>query len=238
MNVAVIPARGGSKRVPNKNMKLFAGKPIIAYSIEAAHESGVFDRIIVSTDSGEIARVARECGAETPFLRPAELSGDFTPTAPVLLHALEWLRENGFNPAYLCCIYATAPFIRPEYIRRGFDLVMGDGVTSAFSVTTFPFPIFRALRITDSGTVKMYWPEYEMARSNDLEEAYHDAGQFYWLDCPLFQREQKLYGSHSMPVILPRYLVQDIDTPEDWETAERMFAAMNGNGQPCDGRSA
>jgi pseudaminic acid cytidylyltransferase len=236
MNVAVIPARGGSKRVPNKNMKLFAGKPIIAYSIEAAQRSGVFSRIIVSTDSEEIARVARECGAETPFLRPAELSGDFTPTAPVLLHALEWLHESGFCPEYLCCIYATAPFVGAEYIRQGLELVRREGVTSAFSVTTFPFPILRALRITESGAVTMFWPEYEMARSNDLEEAYHDAGQFYWLDCPLFQREQKLYGSQSLPVILPRYLVQDIDTPEDWETAERMFAAMNETGRRSEGR--
>lgn len=235
MNVAVIPARGGSKRVPNKNMKLFAGKPIIAYSIEAAQQSGVFDRIIVSTDSEEIARVAREYGAETPFLRPAELSDDFTPTAPVMLHALEWLRESGFHPEYLCCIYATAPFVRPEYIRQGLDLVMREGVTSAFSVTTFPFPIFRALRITESGAVKMYWPEYELTRSNDLEEAYHDAGQFYWVDCPLFRREQKMYGSHSLPVVLPRYLVQDIDTPEDWETAEKMFEAMDGSGRSCEG---
>lgn len=228
MNVAVIPARGGSKRIPDKNTKLFAGKPIMAYSIEAARASGVFDRIIVSTDSEKIARIAREYGADTPFMRPAELSDDFTPTAPVLMHTLEMLEESGFSPEYLCCIYATAPFVRPEFIVKGLELVMRDGVTSAFSVTTFPFPILRALGITKNGALKMRWPEYEMVRSNDLEEAYHDAGQFYWLEHSSFCREKKLYGSNAMPVILPRYLVQDIDTPEDWKTAELMFESING----------
>ena len=226
MNVAIIPARGGSKRIPVKNIRPFTGKPIIAYSIEAARLSGVFDKIIVSTDSGKIAQVAKEYGAEVPFTRPAELADDFTPTAPVLVHALNWLTENGMPAKYACCIYATAPFIQPEYIREGYETLTGKGVSSVFSVTTFPFPIFRALRIAEDGHLEMFWPEYEMTRSNDLPEAYHDAGQFYWLDCEIFLKEQNMYGRDALPIILPRHLVQDIDTLEDWEMTERMFKAI------------
>ena len=226
MNVAIIPARGGSKRIPNKNIKSFAGKPIIAYSIEAAKLSGVFDRIVVSTDSEKIAEVAREYDAEIPFLRPAELADDHTPTAPILSHALTWLGEHGASPKYACCIYATAAFVRPESIREGYEKLTKEKVSSVFSVTTFRFPIFRALKITASGHLEMFWPEHELTRSQDLPEAYHDAGQFYWIDCHTFLKEKKLYGRDALPVILPRYLVQDIDTPEDWETAERMFYAL------------
>ncbi len=226
MNVAIIPARGGSKRIPNKNIKPFGGKPIIAYSIDVAKTSGVFDKIIVSTDSEKIARVAKEYGAEAPFKRPPQLADDLTPTAPVLAHAINWLADNGMPPKYACCIYATAPFVRPGYIQKGLELMKGKKVSSVFSVTTFPFPIFRALKIEQDGHLAMFWPEYEMTRSNDLPEAYHDAGQFYWVHCEDFLREQKMYGRDALPVVLPRYLVQDIDTPEDWATAERMFRAL------------
>jgi pseudaminic acid cytidylyltransferase len=226
MNVAVIPARGGSKRIPNKNIKLFAGKPIIAYSIEAAQRAGIFDRIVVSTDSEPIARVAHQCGAEVPFLRPAALSDDHTPTAPVVSHALDWLAAHGSPAEHVCCIYATAPFVRSEYVTEGYHLLTEYKVSSVFSVTAFPFPIFRALQIEADGHVAMVWPEHELTRSNDLPPTYHDAGQFYWLECQTFLQSQKMYGPDALPVILPRYLVQDIDTPEDWETAEHMFQAL------------
>jgi pseudaminic acid cytidylyltransferase len=226
MNLAIIPARGGSRRIPGKNIKLFAGKPIIAYSIEAAKASGVFDRIIVSTDSDEIAKVAAAYGAEIPFRRPPELSDDHTPTAPVIAHALHWMKARGRFPEFACCIYATAPFVKPEFIKEGYATIVRHKVTSVFSVTTYSFPIFRSLRITDKGTLEMFWPEYEMTRSQDLPEAYHDAGQFYWLKVDSFLKHGKVYTSDAMPVILPRYLVQDIDTPEDWITAERMFKAF------------
>jgi pseudaminic acid cytidylyltransferase len=226
MNVAVIPARGGSKRIPNKNIKLFAGKPIIAYSIEAAQIAGIFDRILVSTDSESIARVARQFGAEVPFLRSAELSDDYTPTAPVVAHTLHWLAASGCPADHVCCIYATAPFVRPEYVTEGYHLLTEHKVSSVFSVTPFPFPIWRALKLAEDGHVAMFWPEYELTRSNDLPAAYHDAGQFYWLACEVFLQNQKMYGRDALPVILPRYLVQDIDTPEDWETAEHMFHAL------------
>jgi pseudaminic acid cytidylyltransferase len=226
MNVAIIPARGGSKRIPNKNIKLFSGKPIISYSIKAAKESGVFDHIVVSTDSEIIAETANFYGAEVPFVRPRELSDDQTPTAPVILHALKSLCESGTSPRYACCIYATAPFVRPEYIRQGYETLTSRKISSVFSITTFPFPIFRALRQTKEGHLEMFWPEHELTRSQDLPTAYHDAGQFYWIDCAVFMKEQKIYGPDAMPVILPRYMVQDIDTPEDWQTAERMFHAL------------
>jgi len=226
MNIAIIPARGGSKRIPGKNIKLFAGKPIIAYSIEAAKASGVFDRIIVSTDSDEIAQVASAYGAEIPFLRPQELSDDHTPTAPVIAHAIQWVKDRGDSPEFACCIYATAPFVTPGFIKEGYGTIVRYNVASVFSVTTFSFPIFRSLRITDQGTLAMFWPEHELTRSQDLPEAYHDAGQFYWLKVDAFLASGKMYTSDAMPVILPRYLVQDIDTPEDWVTAEKMFQAL------------
>jgi len=226
MNIAIIPARGGSKRIPGKNIRNFAGKPMIAYSIEAALKSGAFDHVVVTTDSGEIAEVARQYGASVPFMRPAELSDDHTPTAPVITHAIRWFAEQEQQPAYACCIYATAPFVRAEYIRQGLRTMQETGCATCYSVTSFPFPIFRGQRITESGCLAMFWPEYEMTRSQDLPEAYHDAGQFYWVNCRRFLTEPRLYAADSRPVILPRHLVQDIDTPEDWTTAEHMFSAL------------
>ncbi|MBI5558932.1 MAG: pseudaminic acid cytidylyltransferase [Deltaproteobacteria bacterium] len=223
MNVAIIPARGGSKRIPGKNIKPFAGRPIIAYSIEAALDSGLFDRVIVSTDSEEIAAVARQYGAETPFMRPAALSDDFTTTAEVVDHALRWLQEYDERVRHVCCIYATAPFIRPEDLRTGHELLVGHRVSTVFPVTNYPSSIFRALKIEADGHLAMMWPEHELTRSNDLPEAYHDAGQFYWLDVAAFLASGRIYGHDALPLILPRCLVQDIDTPEDWHLAELMY---------------
>lgn len=227
--IAIIPARGGSKRIPNKNIKLFAGQPIISYSIKAAHATDLFDRIIVSTDSEEIAEVAKACGAEVPFVRPSKLSDDFTGTVPVLLHALNWLDEHESTTGYFCCIYATAPFIQPEHIVKGFSLLKSGKASTAFSVATFPYPIFRALKIGDRGRIEMFWPEHENSRSNDLPEAYHDAGQFYWENTKKFMKEKTLFSSDAVPIVIPRYLVQDIDTPEDWKTAEKMYSVMQMN---------
>lgn len=226
MNVAIIPARGGSKRIPGKNIKNFAGQPIIAWSIEAAKNTGIFDRIIVTTDSPAIAEVAVVFGAEVPFVRPPELSDDHTNTAPVIAHCLNWLAKQGSPVRYACCIYATAPFVRADFIRQGYELLTTSQVSSVFSVTTFPFPIFRAMRLEPDGHLSMFWPEHELTRSNDLPEAYHDAGQFYWLECEAFLQNGRIFGKDALPVILPRYLVQDIDTPEDWQTAEYMFQAL------------
>jgi pseudaminic acid cytidylyltransferase len=224
--VAIIPARGGSKRIPRKNIRLFAGKPIMAYSIGTAQQSGIFDKIIVSTDDREIAEVARQFGAETPFVRPSELADDFATTASVIFQALDWLRSNGFQVSYVCCIYATAPFLKPEYISKGLELLREKNGATAFSVTRFSYPVFRALKLNNAGRLEMIWPQYRMSRSQDLPEAYHDAGQFYWADVEKFYQVKYLLSDDSIPIILPNYLVHDIDTPEDWETAERMFKAV------------
>lgn len=225
--VAIIPARGGSKRIPRKNIKLFAGVPMIARSILAAKECGLFRRIIVSTEDAEITEVAREYGAEVPFVRPAELATDHTNTDPVLLHALRWLEENDALPSTFCCIYATAPFIQADYLRKGFQLLRDEGATTVFSVTSFPYPIFRSLKVLPNRRVEMFWPENFPKRSQDLPEAFHDAGQFYWMNTTKYLQDSRLFSSDSVPVFLPRYLVQDIDTLEDWERAELMFKVLN-----------
>ncbi|MDK2954760.1 MAG: hypothetical protein PWQ57_256 [Desulfovibrionales bacterium] len=227
MNVAVIPARGGSKRIPKKNIKPFAGKPLIAYSILAALESKLFDRVIVSTDSEEIAATSVAWGAEAPFLRPEELSDDITGTDSVLLHAIGWLEQYGETPDYLCCIYATAAFVQAQYLRRGFELLVQNQATTAFSVATYPYPIFRSLRINAGGRLEMFWPEHLKSRSQDLPEAYHDAGQFYWLDVEKYRQEGKLFSEDAVPVALPRWLVQDIDTEEDFVRAELMYKSFS-----------
>ena len=228
MKVAIIPARGGSKRIPRKNIKEFCGKPMIAWSIQAAIESGCFDRVIVSTDDQEIADIAKQWGAEVPFIRPAELSDDHTGTIPVIAHAVNWLRDTGYLPTAVCCIYATAPFMQPQDLQRGEQaLQQSPSIDYAFSVTSYAFPIQRALRLTNEGRVAMLQPENFMARSQDLEEAWHDAGQFYWGRAEAWLGGQALFSEQAVPVKLPRYRVQDIDTPEDWERAEWLFKAMH-----------
>lgn len=224
--VAIIPARGGSKRIPRKNIKTFCDKPMIAWSIEAAKASGCFDQIIVSTDDIEIAEIARECGAEVPFMRPNALSDDYTGTIPVIRHAVAWLQEHGFPVDYACCIYATAPFVSAEDLQRGWQQINDTGFDYAFSVTSYAFPIQRAVRITKQGTVAMFSPEHFTTRSQDLEEAWHDAGQFYWGTAAAWLAENPLFAEDSVPVKLPRHRVQDIDTPEDWVRAEWLFKAM------------
>jgi len=231
MIVAIIPARGGSKRIPGKNIRLFAGRPIMAYSIAAAKQTGLFDRILVSTDSERVAEVALAWGGEVPFFRPTELADDYTGTAPVLLHALDWLRARGCSVEAFCCIYPAAPLIEAHYICEGYRLLKENQAATAFSVTTFPYPIFRALRITEKGNLEMMWREYEERRSNDLPETYHDAGQFYWGVTQRFREEKRLFSSDAVPVVLPRHLVQDIDSIEDWEVAERLYRASQMSSQ-------
>ena len=219
--VAVIPARGGSKRIPRKNIRLFHGRPMLAWTIAAARASNLFDRIVVSTDDQEIARVANEHGAETPFMRPAELADDHTTTLAVIRHAIGAL---GGGADYVCCLYATAPLLRPRYLREGFEaLAARPDKSFAFSVTRYPFPVQRAVRIDADGAIEAYYPQYRETRSQDLEEAYHDAGQFYWGRADAWRRGDAMFSDRSLPVILPRRLVQDIDTPEDWKIAERLF---------------
>jgi len=225
MRLAVIPARGGSKRIPRKNIKDFCGKPMIAWSISAALQCGCFDEVIVSTDDAEIADVARQWGASVPFMRPAVLADDHTGTIPVVRHAIEWFGHDR-QPSQVCCIYATAPFVQADDLRRGLDILMANDCNYAFSVTSYPFPIQRAIRILDTERVEMFYPEHFNTRSQDLEEAWHDAGQFYWGRTSAWQEDPAFFTPASMPVRLPRHRVQDIDTAEDWLRAEWLFKSM------------
>lgn len=226
MKIAVIPARGGSKRIPRKNIKSFNGKPIISYSIEAALKTELFDHVIVSTDDEEIASIAKEAGAEIPYIRPASLADDFTGTNDVVKHAIRWYGDNDTEISYACCIYATAPLLEASYIIDGFKQLSTSDSSFAFSVTHFDFPIQRALRINDDGRLQAISPDQISKRSQDLEESYHDAGQFYWGRAQAFLEDIDMMSLYSTPVVLPRYLVQDIDTDEDWKQAELMHQAL------------
>jgi len=228
MKIAVIPARGGSKRIPRKNIKTFCGKPMVAWSIDAAKASHLFDHIIVSTDDEEIAEIARAYGAQTPFTRSADLSNDMVGTMPVVAHATQWALDQGFSVAAVCCLYATAPFVQSDDLMRGLELLESGGWNYVFTVTPFAAPIFRSFQQTDNGGVEMFFPQYMETRSQDLPVALHDAAQFYWgrteawLECrPVFHRQ-------SCPLLIPRWRVQDIDTEEDWMRAEIMAASIWG----------
>ena len=202
---------------------------MIAWSIEAAIQSGCFDRIIVSTDDAEIADVARVHGAEVPFFRPPELSDDHTGTLPVIAHAIQWQNDSGPSASQACCIYATAPFVQAEDLQRGLALLNSSDIDYAFSVTSYAFPIQRAIRITTDQRVEMFQPEKFNSRSQDLEEAWHDAGQFYWGHAAAWLAHKPIFSYKAIPIRLPRYRVQDIDTFEDWERAEWLFKAMQTN---------
>ena len=231
MKLAVIPARGGSKRIPRKNIKPFCGKPMIAWSIEAACACGLFDHVMVSTDDDEIAVVARKYGAEVPFVRPDSLSNDHAGTIPVVAHALDWYCANGTAVDTVCCIYATAPFISRTDLQRGWEILQESSASMAFTVTNYAFPIQRAVRIDARGRVNMFHPEFFSVRSQDLEEAWHDAGQFYWGRAQAWRDGSSPFSGDSVPIKLPRHRVQDIDTPQDWIQAEWLFKALQSEGQ-------
>ncbi len=230
MNLCIIPARGGSKRIPRKNIKPFCGLPMIAHSIQAALAAGCFDQVLVSTDDEEIAALARSYGAGTPFLRPENLSDDHATTGAVIRHALLWLQEQGSHPEHVCCLYATAPFAQAADLQHGLDLLRRHQAEYAFSVTSFPFPIQRALRLDGNHSVSMFQPENFAVRSQDLEEAWHDAGQFYWGTAAAWLAEKPIFNSHALAVVLPRHRVQDIDTPEDWQRAELLYRLLQQSG--------
>ena len=223
--VAIIPARGGSKRIPRKNIKEFHGKPLIAYSIQVALESKLFEKVIVSTEDEEIATIAKSYGAEVPFIRPKELSDDFTGTGDVVAHALEYLQSKGERYDLVCTIYATAPLLQAKYLIEGYEALQNSTAVHAFSATSMPFPIQRTFKINKEGRCEMFMPEHYMTRSQDLEEAYQDAGQFYWSKVNETSNEI-IFGKDSIPIILPRHLVQDIDTIEDWQRAELMYRVI------------
>ena len=226
MNICVIPARGGSKRIPRKNIKTFNGKPIIAYSIEAALASSCFKKVIVSTDDEEISEVAKDFGAEVPFIRPVEISNDFAATNPVISHAVDWMENQGNLINHVCCLYATAPFIEPNSISNAYTKFKDMKADFCFSVTSFLFPIQRAIKINKSGKVGLFQPEHFHSRSQDLEETYHDARQFFWGTKQAFNIDISILSKVVIPYILPRHLVQDIDSPEAWTRAEIMHQVI------------
>lgn len=226
MNIAIIPARGGSKRIPRKNIREFAGKPMIAHAISAARQSGLFDHVVVSTDDEEIARIACEWGAETPFTRPAELADDHTPTVPVVAHAITACQALGWEIDYACCIYPGVPFIRIDDLKRALELLQASQAAYSFPITEFPSAIQRALRRLPDGRMQTFNPEFELTRTQDLEPAYHDAGQFYWGKAEAWLTNNKVHTSGAgLPI--PNWRVVDIDTPADWERAEILYAALN-----------
>ena len=231
MKVAVIPARGGSKRIPRKNIKKFHGVPMIAYAIRAAKASGLFDKIIVSSDDTEIMAVAREYGAEAPFNRPFELADDHTPTVPVISHAIRACHSLGWNVTDVCCIYPGVPFLSGTELRSGHDLLKEGGDVYVFPVTHFPSPIQRALRRLPGGWVQPFYTEHVEARTQDLEPGYFDVGQFYWGKADNWVRGLNIH-LNARTLVVPNWRVVDIDTPEDWRRAELLFTIISGEGQP------
>lgn len=226
MNIVVIPARGGSKRIPRKNIRDFMGQPIISHAIHVAKKSQLFDQIIVSTDDAEIAAISRQWGASTPFERPAELANDFAGTTEVIAHGTEWAIAQGWALEAVCCLYATAPFVEVADLVAGWQALQSGEWSYAFSVTDFASPIFRSFRQTEKGGVEMFFPEHFTKRSQDLPIALHDAGQFYWGRPQAWLKQKRIFEHHSIPVLIPRDRVVDIDTEEDWRQAELMWHVM------------
>lgn len=226
---AIIPARGGSKRIPRKNIKLFAGKPMIAHAIAAAQESGLFAHIVVSTDDPEISEIARNAGAETPFVRPSSLADDHTPTVPVIAHAIEALQQSNRQVDTVCCIYPGVPFIQVADLVAALALLRDSGADYAFPIAEFPAAVQRALRRNQQGHVAPLQPEFELTRTQDLEPAYHDAGQFYWGTRAAWLSNPRIH-SNAAGLIIPGWRVVDIDTPEDWLRAEILHRSLMSNG--------
>lgn len=230
--IAVIPARGGSKRIPRKNIREFCGKPMLAWSIEAAQKSGCFDHIWVSTDDQEIAQVAKNFGAQVPFMRPAELADDHSTTTAVMAHAVTWFEQHCGKVAVACCIYATAPFIRSEDLRQAHELLLSrDTSTFVACGTKFAYPIQRAFRLKNDQSIEFFQPEHLLTRSQDLEEAWHDAGQFYWGRAKTWQESEAILSAGTLLLPLPAHRVQDIDNEDDWTRAELLFSLLQARGE-------
>lgn len=224
--IAIIPARGGSKRIPNKNRKLFHGKPIIAYSIEAALKSGLFEQVIVSTDNEEIARIAKECGAEVPFIRSDKNSDDFATTSDVLLEVLSDFEKNGQVFENACCIYPTSPLIDFKDLVQAKALFGKEKFDSLISCVCYSFPIQRAFRLKDNKEILLLQPDLIHTRSQELETTFHDAGSFYFFNVPKFQENKTLWSGRIGSFELPETKVQDIDTMEDWKLAELKYTLL------------
>lgn len=228
-NIVIIPARGGSKRIPKKNIKDFLGKPIIAYSIEMAISCKLFSRVIVSTDDEEIKDVVLKYGAEVPFIRPKNIADDFTGTHEVIGHAVKYLEDTGETMDYVCCIYPTTPLIQKDDLIKGFKLIQTNKWNSVMAATNFSYPIFRSFENLRNGGLKMIFPEHYNSRSQDLPEVYHDAGLFYWAKPKVWKKKPQWYNEKNSIVKIPNYRIQDIDTPDDWKKAEMIYQIINSN---------
>ena len=226
MNIAIIPARGGSKRIPRKNIKEFCGKPMIAYAITAAKESGLFEHIIVSTDDEEIAQIARACGAKAPFVRPTELANDYAATVPVIAHGIEICRTLGWTFEQVCCIYPGVPFIQIDDLRGALERMNHSDADYCFPVTEYPSAIQRALKLLSNGKMQPFFPEFELTRTQESEPVYYDAGQFYWGKAEAWLKNPKIHSS-GLGYVIPNWRVVDIDTPDDWQRAELIYHALN-----------
>jgi len=221
--IAIIPARGGSKRIPRKNIKPFLGVPLIARTVSTLRESGVFDRIIVSTEDEEIAAVAVGAGAEAPFRRPSELADDFTPTIPVIAHAIEELQRQGWAAEVVCCVYPAAVLCVADDFRQALKILQTTDCDYVFSAAAYPYPIQRALRVAGDGGCEMFWPEHRQTRTQDLVPAFHDAGQFYFGRGAAWLEHRAIFSPASRMHLLPKHRVEDIDTDEDWHRAELLY---------------
>ncbi len=227
MNICVIPARGGSKRIPLKNIRPFCGKPIIIYSIENALKSKCFQRVIVSTDNKQISEISKSNGAEVPFIRPDKISDDFSNSGSVIKHAIEWFLSKGQIIENVCCLYPTAPFVTAEDLQLGLEALMNNKGNYALPVVKFPHPPQRGMKIKNPQKIlEMIKPENINIRSQDLEEIWHDAGQFCWGKAEAWLQEKPILTSKPIPITLSRYKAQDIDTEEDWCQSELMFRAL------------
>lgn len=227
-NIAIITARGGSKRIPRKNIKAFCGKPIIAYSIEAALKSGVFDEVMVSTDDQEIKNIAIAYGAKVPFLRSEKTSNDMAMTYEVLLEVLDEYEKRGLKFEQLCCIYPTAPFITAEKLKLGMTQLENEEADTVIPIVAFSFPPQRGFIINDNNVTFKY-PENALKRSQDLEPMYHDCGQFYCLNIEKFKESKKIISDNTKPLFMNELEVQDIDNESDWEIAELKYNILNKN---------
>ena len=226
MKIAMIPARGGSKRIPRKNIRPFAGKPAIAHAIDAAKDAGIFDLILVSTDDAEIAKVAEQYGAAVPFMRPAEISDDHATTLDVIKHTLEWAESNGHKTEALCCIYPVNPFLEASDLKKGYETLLQEDAGYCFPVVEFPSPIQRALKIRGDGRLEMFNPELSQTRTQDLQPAFHDVGQFYWGRPEVFLEMVPIFSDQATPIRIPSWRAVDIDTEEDWQRAELIYKAL------------
>lgn len=225
-NLCIIPARGGSKRIPRKNVKPFLGKPIMAYSIEAALNSGIFDEVMVSTDDMEFAEIAKKYGASVPFLRSEATSNDYATTVDVLLEVVDMYRQQGKEFDVVCCLYSTAPFVTVKHLKEACGK-LSDQVGGCFTVVEYSYPIQRSLRVNEQGLIEMRYPEHLKSRTQDLEKTYHDAGQFYFIKTTVMEAEKTVWCKNTVPLVLSELEVQDLDTITDWQLAEMKYKLIH-----------